>query len=155
MSSNTATPRRSLARPRPSLGNGNISTVSSPNLSAAYNALQSSGGSRSNAIPRKSSLSALTLTQGSLAKIPDASRGYGLSTVLDEGSPTTPKMPPFTPSRQDGDDLEVGDIVDVPGNMYGTVKFIGTVQGKKGIFAGVELSEDFAIRGKNSGDVDG
>jgi dynactin complex subunit len=74
---------------------------------------------------------------------------------LDEGSPTTPKMPPFTPSRQDGDDLEVGDIVDVPGNMYGTVKFIGTVQGKKGIFAGVELSEDFAIRGKNSGDVDG
>jgi hypothetical protein len=33
-------------------------------------------------------------------------------------------MPPFTPSRQDGD-LEVGDIVDVPGSMYGTVKFIG------------------------------
>lgn len=121
MSSNTFTPRRSLARPRPSLGNSNINTTSSPNLSAAYNALQSSVVSRSNAIPRKSSLSALTLTQGSLAKVPDASGHYGLSTVLDEDSQ---KMPPFTPSRQDGD-LEVGDIVDVPGSMYGTVKFIG------------------------------
>jgi dynactin complex subunit len=65
-------------------------------------------------------------------------------------------MPPFTPSRgADGDDLEVGDLVDVPGNMHGTVKFIGTVQGKKGTFAGVELSEEFASRGKNNGDVDG
>ncbi|KAI9053638.1 hypothetical protein LZ554_002592 [Drepanopeziza brunnea f. sp. 'monogermtubi'] len=64
-------------------------------------------------------------------------------------------MPPLTPSRAGGEDLEVGDIVDVPGSMYGTVKFVGTVQGKKGTFAGVELSEEFAARGKNSGDVDG
>jgi len=49
----------------------------------------------------------------------------------------------------------VGDIVDVPGNMHGTVRFIGNVQGKKGTFAGVELSEEFAVRGKNNGDVDG
>jgi len=76
--------------------------------------------------------------------------------VLDEDSPLTATMPPFTPSRTPaGDDLDVGDIVDVPGSMYGMVKFIGTVRGKKGIFAGVELSEEFAIRGKNSGDVDG
>jgi serine/threonine-protein kinase Chk2 len=52
-------------------------------------------------------------------------------------------------------DLEVGDLVDVPGSMHGTVKFIGTVDGKKGIFVGVELSKEFASRGKNSGDVDG
>lgn len=65
------------------------------------------------------------------------------------------KMPPFTPSRGDGDDLEVGDLVDVPGSMHGTVKFIGSVQGKKGVFAGVELSEEYAARGKNNGDVDG
>lgn len=65
-------------------------------------------------------------------------------------------MPPFTPSRAGGgEDLEVGDLVDVPGSMYGTVKFVGTVQGKKGTFAGVELSEEFATRGKNNGDVDG
>lgn len=152
MSSNNYTPRRSLARPRPSLING-ISTASSPNLAASYSSLQPPALGR-NALSRKSSLSALT--SGSLATIPDASAGYGLSTVLDEDSPTSRKMPPFTPSRgRDGDDLEVGDLVDVPGNMHGTVKFIGNVQGKKGTFAGVELSEEFAIRGKNNGDVDG
>lgn len=61
----------------------------------------------------------------------------------------------YKPSQQDGEGLEVGDFVDVPGSMHGTVKFIGTVQGKNGTFAGVELSEEFAVRGKNSGDVDG
>ena len=51
--------------------------------------------------------------------------------------------------------LEVGDIVDVPGMMHGIIKFIGEVQGKKGHFAGVELSKEFAAKGKNDGDVDG
>lgn len=54
-----------------------------------------------------------------------------------------------------GDDVTLGDTVDVPGNMYGTIRFVGTVQGKKGTFAGVELHPEFASRGKNSGDVDG
>jgi hypothetical protein len=76
--------------------------------------------------------------------------------VLDEDPPTVGIMATLTPSRGgDGDDLDIGDLVDVPGNMHGTVKFIGNVQGKKGIFAGVELSEEFAARGKNNGDVDG
>jgi hypothetical protein len=151
MSSNF-TSRRSLAKPRPSLNSG-INTASSPNLGASYNALQLSGLARPNALARKSSLNALT--SSSLATIPDASEGYALSTVLDEDSPTTGRMAPFTPSRRDGDDLEVGDLVDVPGSMHGTVKFIGNVQGKKGTFAGVELSEEYAVRGKNNGDVDG
>lgn len=65
-------------------------------------------------------------------------------------------MPPFTPSRGvEGDGLEVGDLVDVPGGMHGTVKFVGSVNGKKGMFVGVELSEKYAARGKNNGDVDG
>ena len=55
----------------------------------------------------------------------------------------------------DGREIEVDDMVDVPGGMYGTVKFIGTVHGKKGVFAGVELASEFAPRGKNDGDVDG
>ena len=151
MSSNF-TPRRSLAKPRPSLNSG-IHTASSPNLSASYHALQLSGLVRQTALARKSSLNALT--SSSLATIPDASEGYGLSTVLDEDSPTVRRMPPLTPSRRGGDDLEVGDLVDVPGSMHGTVKFIGNVQGKKGTFAGVELSEEYAARGKNNGDVDG
>jgi dynactin complex subunit len=55
----------------------------------------------------------------------------------------------------DGRELEVGDLVDVPGSMYGIVRFIGSVLGKKGMFAGVELGKEFAARGKNDGDVDG
>ncbi len=50
---------------------------------------------------------------------------------------------------------KVGETVDVPGGMYGTVKFVGEVASKKGKFAGVQLAAEFAIRGKNSGDVDG
>ncbi|KAG9229673.1 hypothetical protein BJ875DRAFT_182736 [Amylocarpus encephaloides] len=146
--STTLTPRRALARP--SLGNS-INTTSSPNLRQIP-----SNGHRANALAqslnRKSSLSALTLST-----IPDNSKGYALSAVLDENThPGARKMAPFTPSREsDGEDLDVGDVVDVPGNMFGTVKFVGTVAGKKGLFAGVELSEDFASRGKNNGDVDG
>lgn len=55
----------------------------------------------------------------------------------------------------DGQDIDVGDLVDVPGGMHGIVKFVGTVRGKKGNFAGVELAKKFAARGKNDGDVDG
>lgn len=72
-------------------------------------------------------------------------------------------MHPITPAAArhvNGDkfgnrDLEVGDMVDVPGGMHGIVKFIGEVKGKKGIFAGVELSREWAARGKNDGDVEG
>lgn len=53
------------------------------------------------------------------------------------------------------DEIKVGDLVNVPGGMYGTVKFLGSVAGKPGRFAGVELSAEHAQRGKNSGDVDG
>lgn len=65
---------------------------------------------------------------------------------------------PTTPTNRmggDGQEIEVGDMVDVPGGMHGVVKFIGSVRSKKGVFGGVELSKEFAMRGKNDGDVDG
>lgn len=49
----------------------------------------------------------------------------------------------------------MGDTVEVPGGMSGTVKFIGAVEGKNGTFAGVQLSNQYAARGKNSGEVEG
>jgi hypothetical protein len=198
MSSTTPTPRRFLARPRPSFGHSNVGTASTPNLSASYHSQQppsslphqtlrnsknnnstdddkSSSNSitnnrknlsqhRSNPLSpstllaRKASLNALT--SGSLATVPDATKAYALSTVRDEDSPPhgTGAMAPSTPTarRMNGDsDIEVGDTVDVPGGMHGTVKFVGTVKGKSGTFAGVELSREYATRGKNDGDVDG
>lgn len=176
------TPRRVLARPRPSLLNQSLGTSSTPDLGASYaaglapppshssstNPTTSAGLSAREALARKASLN--QLTSNSLATIPDGSVGYGLSTVEDEegiasSSPiTTGTMPPTTPAstrRATGEDgggggeIEVGDLVDVPGGMHGTIKFLGTVKGKKGVFAGVELSREFAPRGKNDGDVEG
>lgn len=60
-----------------------------------------------------------------------------------------------TPVKMDAGELDVGDVVNVPGEMYGVVKFIGAVRGKNGQFVGVELDREFAARGKNDGDVDG
>lgn len=51
--------------------------------------------------------------------------------------------------------VDVGDAVEVPGGMLGIVRYVGGVKGKAGVFAGVELSKEFAPRGKNDGDVDG
>ncbi|KAJ5097609.1 hypothetical protein N7456_008330 [Penicillium angulare] len=53
------------------------------------------------------------------------------------------------------DDVQVGDVVNVPGGMFGTVKYLGSVAGKPGRFAGIELSSEYSSRGKNSGDVEG
>ncbi|KAJ5157631.1 uncharacterized protein N7482_008731 [Penicillium canariense] len=53
------------------------------------------------------------------------------------------------------DDVKIGDLVNVPGGMYGTIKYLGPVAGKPGRFAGIELSSEHAQRGKNSGDVEG
>ncbi|CAO2656739.1 Nn.00g055420.m01.CDS01 [Neocucurbitaria sp. VM-36] len=63
--------------------------------------------------------------------------------------------PPANRMGADGRDIGVGDAVDVPGGMHGVVKFIGSVSGKKGVFAGVELSREYAARGKNDGEVEG
>lgn len=52
-------------------------------------------------------------------------------------------------------DLQVGDIVDVPGGMYGPIRFIGPVAGKAGVFVGVELSGKYAVLGKNNGEANG
>jgi hypothetical protein len=142
---NTTT-RHTLSR-RP--GRSGIATASTPNLNQLYTSSQSSR-LLPPALARKGSVAALT--QNSLAAIPDDSEGYAYNSVL-----TSDTMPmPHTPGRLGGgDEVSIGDIVDVPGNMTGTVRFIGSVAGRKGSFAGVELHPDYAPRGKNSGDVDG
>ncbi|WYZ34782.1 hypothetical protein EsH8_I_001058 [Colletotrichum jinshuiense] len=124
-------------------------TASSPSLNSLYNSHSRLTPSH-HTLPRKSSLAALT--PKSLASIPDVSESYAYNSVLAE-SPDR-KMPPATPSKA-RNDFFVGDVVEVPGNMLGTVRFIGSVEGKKGTFAGVELHPEFSQRGKNSGEVEG
>ncbi|KAL2256580.1 hypothetical protein VTK26DRAFT_1458 [Humicola hyalothermophila] len=141
----TTTTRHTLSR-RP--GRSGIATASTPNLHQAYTA--QSTRLAPPALSRKGSV--VTLTQSSLAAIPDDSEGYAYNSVLSSDTMPTP----LTPGRlAGGDEIAIGDTVEVPGNMTGTVRFIGPVDGRKGTFAGVELHPEFAARGKNSGDVDG
>lgn len=144
----TTTTRHTLSR-RP--GGRGIATASTPNLNQLYSAQSSQSRLAPPLLARKASFAALT--QNSLASIPDDSEDYALNSVLSNDNMPTP----FTPGRLAAvpDNLAIGDIVDVPGNMTGTVRFVGPVAGRKGTFAGVELHRDFAMRGKNSGDVDG
>ncbi|KAK6208403.1 Glycoside hydrolase, 38 vacuolar alpha mannosidase [Pestalotiopsis sp. IQ-011] len=137
---------------------GILGTASTPNLNVLYSA--QAGKNRlapaaAGLLAHKASQAALT--PSSLAAIPDDSDNYPFLSVLNDENP--PKMPPMTPGRAASaapqDDFDVGDTVDVPGGMHGTVRFVGSVAGKKGTFAGVELHPDFFGRGKNNGEVDG
>ncbi|OMP87610.1 Dynactin subunit 1 [Diplodia seriata] len=110
---------------RPSLAKPGINTASTPHLSSAART----------ALDRKASLHALTAGGSPVTRTPGANGGM--------------------PAGGDGGPLAVGDHVDVPGGMYGVVKFVGGVNGKKGTFVGVELAREYAARGKNDGDVDG
>ncbi|KAL8898186.1 MAG: hypothetical protein Q9207_006830 [Kuettlingeria erythrocarpa] len=167
----TSTPqRRSLLRSRPSLGgNPNSNTVSTTPYppGAKYSSTQRpplpshlSASAAQGASAIKSSLAQPNLGH-SPARSDDSPRSVLKPTQSIGSSPLTlvskkPAMAINTShSIVSGDDLEVGDTVDVPGGMHGTVKFIGEVKGKKGVFAGVELSREWAARGKNDGDVEG
>ncbi|QRW08003.1 CAP-Gly domain protein [Ceratobasidium sp. AG-Ba] len=55
-----------------------------------------------------------------------------------------------------GHEFDVGDAVKIESlGMEGTLQFMGEIEGKSGIWAGVELSPAFAGRGKNDGSVNG
>ena len=127
-------------------------TASTPNLNSAYS---SQPRLPATAVSRKSSLAGLSQynTFDDIPDVPTISDIYIYESALNH--PTARKMAPATPGKLSGDDIALGDTVDVPGGMQGTVRFVGNVQGKKGSFAGVELHPEFAGRGKNSGDVDG
>ena len=78
------------------------------------------------------------LTQNSLAQLNENYGGRDHSQAVRSGA-----------------GIELGDIVDAPGGLYGVVKFIGSVHGKAGSFVGVELEGELAGRGKNDGSVEG
>ncbi|KAH9879204.1 hypothetical protein J1614_002643 [Plenodomus biglobosus] len=85
----------------------------------------------------------------SLAASKNMARQASLSALVG-GAPS-----PGNRMGADGQSIAVGDAVDVPGGMHGVVQFVGSIRGKAGVFAGVELSREYAPRGKNNGEVDG
>lgn len=99
--------------------------------------------------PRPSLKAAESSPNLSLAASTAFQRKASLNALVGGASPPSSRM------GADGQDIGVGDTVDVPGGMHGVVKFIGAVSNKKGVFCGVELSREYAARGKNDGEVDG
>lgn len=94
----------------------------------------------------------------SLAASKNMARQASLSALVG-GAPSpanrTGALSPANKTGADGQTIGVGDAVDVPGGMHGVVHFVGAIRGKAGVFAGVELSSEYAPRGKNNGEVDG
>lgn len=68
---------------------------------------------------------------------------------------TTLSSTPTTPTMSRPSSVRVGDSVSVSGDMKGIVRFVGEVCGKQGLFAGVELDEEWAAKGKNDGAAEG
>ena len=138
---------RSLARHRPSHFQN---TASSPNLGASFNA-QRSGYTSS----RKISLGPTglsTIVDGEGAASPSSQEAGSSPFTMN---PAPPRTKTVVSDKYSNNEIRLGDAVDVPGGMHGVVKFIGEVRGKAGVFAGVELDQEWAARGKNDGDVDG
>ncbi|CAK7266321.1 hypothetical protein SEPCBS57363_002031 [Sporothrix epigloea] len=150
------------------------SSLSTPNLGSIFQSqARRVPGTHSNpplpSLSHQSQLATpLPLTRkASLATIRDEAEFDVFNATNDVTSNNNASMTPLTPGRfassiasysgppTNDDPVVAGDPVDVPGGMNGIVRFVGTVAGRKGVFAGVELQGDYAVRGKNSGDVDG
>lgn len=59
-------------------------------------------------------------------------------------------------SSRAGHKFDVGDSVRIESlGFEGILKYIGEIDGKSGLWAGVELSEGFSGKGKNNGSVNG
>lgn len=78
-------------------------------------------------------------------------------------TPTLLRVSSRPPSRQQSEgsgkvfrSFEAGDNVRIESlGFEGTLRFIGEIDGKPGLWAGVELSGGFSGRGKNDGTVNG
>lgn len=73
--------------------------------------------------------------------------GYQKSTPPHLSSPL--QQQPTTPR------LFIGDRVTLPEGQEGILRYIGTIHGKNGEFAGVELINEFSNMGRHNGEFEG
>jgi CAP-Gly domain-containing linker protein 1 len=121
--------------------------------------------------PRISDVSSVSSLAPSIASSASY-RPSSVSSVSSSGSaPPRPKTPatagPRPPSRagevftarsasRAGRSFDVGDNVRIESlGFEGTLRYLGEIDGKQGLWAGVELSAGFAGKGKNDGSVAG
>lgn len=91
----------------------------------------------------------------------------GRPSSVTSAPPTRAKTPTARPSSRQSDvfprsvsragrTFEIGDNVRIESLGYeGTLRYVGEIDGKPGLWAGVELGGGFAGKGKNDGTVNG
>ncbi|GAA5935557.1 uncharacterized protein JCM15063_001076 [Sporobolomyces koalae] len=94
----------------------------------------------------------------SRSRTPTTPANHRPKTPTGFGSSTSRFPSPLPSSSAATVNFGVGDLVSfevVGERLEGTVRFIGAVDGKAGEWGGVELTEEYAGRGKNDGSVKG
>jgi CAP-Gly domain-containing linker protein 1 len=131
---------------RPSQTNQNSSTSLSPQSISTY----SQSGRRSVA--------------GRPSSVASTSSLVSSTSVRERAKTPTSTRPPSRPPSRHSDvfgktiarTFEIGDNVRIESLGYeGTLRYVGEIEGKLGLWAGVELSGGFSGKGKNNGTVNG
>ncbi|KAJ6586802.1 hypothetical protein DFH09DRAFT_1141573 [Mycena vulgaris] len=112
---------------------------------------------------RASDFSAASLSPQSSSFAPRSSSVASSSSLRHPERAKTPTTRPpsrqsdvFTGSSRAGRAFEVGDNVRIESLGYeGTLRYLGAIDAKPGLWAGVELGGGFAGKGKNNGTVNG
>jgi len=168
---NTSIP--ALGRPR-SVSNFHQSNAQTPNdeLTRAFSdALKANDPSQHRSLSQSTSTSSLSVfmstSRPSIGGRPSSSASVSSTAAKQPERTKTPvTRPSFSrPASRQSDILpkptrssvfEVGDNVRIESLGYeGKLRYLGEIQGKPGIWAGVELGGGFAGKGKNNGSVAG
>lgn len=96
------------------------------------------------------------------SSVASSSASFNQSRVQRAKTPTSARPPSRSSdvfarsSSRAGRGFEVGDSVRIESlGFEGVLRYVGSIDGKDGLFAGVELSGGFAGMGKNNGSVSG
>lgn len=120
--------------------------------------------SPSASLPSRSGRRSVTGRPSSVASSSSATAGHTPHRVLVERSKTPAGLRSLSrqsdisgrSSSRAGRPFEIGDNVRVESLGYeGALRYMGAIDGKSGLWAGVELSGGFSGKGKNNGTVNG
>ncbi len=114
----------------------------------AYDLIEAVGGKQQSFIEDDGSVPAFQISEEQYLSRPDNARSFihRVRTSRGSGEQQSQEI------EQEVEGVKVGMRCEVRGDWRGVVQYVGSVQGKKGIWVGVELDEPL---GKNDGSVGG
>jgi CAP-Gly domain-containing linker protein 1 len=128
---------------------------SAPSLSPESKSFIQSQSGRRSVAGRSSSVASSTSTSGSTPAVPRYSTGR-TKTPNPRPSSRTSDVFMRSSSRAADRPFEIGDNVRIESlGFEGALRYLGGIDGKAGVWAGVELGGGFTGKGKNDGSVSG